>query len=269
MAEEKNKNKEKEEIRESENKSPDDFDKDRGIDTSDAKNTENKSPDDFETEQSSEEKGNAGEKIKESEQKSPDDFDRENEVETSDLKNAEQKSPDDFEEGSGKSKMKSKKNKHAKKNKGEGRKIEELEDKYENLNDKYLRLYSEFDNFRKRTIKEKTEFSKTANQYLLEDLLPVLDDFERAIEALDDEQRQENSNEGFILIYNKLKNTLKNKGLEEMDSKGKEFNTDYHDALTQIPAPSGDLKGKVVDVIEKGYLLNGKVIRYAKVVVGK
>ena len=137
------------------------------------------------------------------------------------------------------------------------------------LNDKYLRLYSEFDNYRKRSLREKIELSKSAALDLITALLPVLDDFERAMNAMETGENKENAhNDGINLIYNKLKNILSQQGLELMKVMGEEFNTDFHEALTKIPAPKPELKGKVVDVIQNGYLLNGKVIRYAKVVIG-
>ena len=144
---------------------------------------------------------------------------------------------------------------------------EEEKAKYAELNDKYLRLFSEFDNFRKRTAKEKLDLTVTASESVIKDILPVLDDFERALQNM-----EKNGNEadlqGVTLIFNKLKDTLKKKGLEEIDAMGVEFNTDEHEALTMIPAPEEDKKGKVLDVIQKGYKLNGKVIRFARVVVG-
>jgi len=137
------------------------------------------------------------------------------------------------------------------------------EEKITQLNDKHLRLFAEFENFKKRTAKERMDLYKTAGEDVLTALLPVLDDFERSIKA---NQKQED--EGVILIYNKLKSILETKGLKAMeDSVGKKLNTDYHEAITNIPAPSVDMKGKIIDVIEKGYFLNEKVIRYAKVVV--
>ena len=140
--------------------------------------------------------------------------------------------------------------------------------KYDELNDKYLRLFSEFDNFRKRTLKEKIELSKTASEEVITALLPVVDDFERALQAMDGQQAPEATSEGINLIYNKLLKTLQQKGLTEMKALHETFDTDFHEALTNIPAPEPALKGKVVDVIQKGYLLNGKVIRFARVVVG-
>ena len=145
--------------------------------------------------------------------------------------------------------------------------LEEEKAKYAELNDKYLRLFSEFDNFRKRTAKEKLDLTVTASENVIKDILPVLDDFERALQNM-----EKNGNEadlqGVTLIFNKLKDTLKKKGLEEIEAMCAEFNTDEHEALTMIPAPEEDKKGKVLDVIQKGYKLNGKVIRFARVVVG-
>lgn len=136
------------------------------------------------------------------------------------------------------------------------------------INDKYLRLYSEFDNFRRRTAKEKLDLMKSAGQDIVLSLLPVLDDIDRALQSFETAEDIASVKEGVQLIQNKLKGNLENKGLKSMDSKGEVFDVDKHEALTNIPAPSKDLKGKVVDVIEKGYTLNDKVIRFAKVVVG-
>lgn len=149
-------------------------------------------------------------------------------------------------------------------------KINELNKNVEELNDKYLRLYSEYDNYRKRTLKEKTEMSKTASEDVIKSMLPVLDDFERALSAFEklEDKTQSSLVEGVTLIYNKFKNILQQKGLKVINSIGEPFDVDFHDALTTIPAPSEDLKGKIVDEIEKGYLLSEKVIRHAKVVVG-
>jgi len=139
---------------------------------------------------------------------------------------------------------------------------------FDALNDKYLRLFSEFDNFRKRTLKEKIELSKTASEEIITALLPVLDDFERAILALENEEGVKESLAGILLIYTKFLKTLQQKGLEEMGSLHQAFDTDFHEAITNIPASKPELKGKVVDVIQKGYKLNGKVIRFAQVVIG-
>ena len=138
-----------------------------------------------------------------------------------------------------------------------------IEEKFDRLNDKHLRLFAEFENFKKRTAKERMDLYKTAGESVLTALLPILDDFERSIKA---NQKQED--EGVVLIYNKLKSILETKGLKVMeDPVGQELNTDYHEAITNIPASSDNMKGKIIDVVEKGYFLNEKVIRYAKVVV--
>ena len=137
------------------------------------------------------------------------------------------------------------------------------EEKISQLYDKHLRLFAEFENFKKRTAKERMDLYKTAGESVLTAILPVLDDFERSIKA---NQKQEDK--GVVLIYNKLKSILETKGLKAMeDAVGQELNTDYQEAITNIPAPSNDMKGKIIDVVEKGYFLNEKVIRYAKVVV--
>jgi len=147
---------------------------------------------------------------------------------------------------------------------------EELEIKAKEANDKYLRLYSEFDNFRKRTQKEKVELYKTAGEDVIKALLPVLDDFERAFKAMEESQDIEGLKDGVKLIHDKLQNILNQKGLAAVESSiGKHFDVEKHEAITQISAPSDDEKGKVIDEVEKGYELNGKMIRYAKVVVGK
>ena len=138
-----------------------------------------------------------------------------------------------------------------------------IEEKFIELNDKHLRLFAEFENFKKRTAKERMDLYKTAGESILTALLPILDDFERSIKA---NQKQED--EGVVLIHNKLKSVLETKGLKAMQNPvGQELNTDYHEAITNIPAPSENMKGKIIDVVEKGYFLNEKVIRYAKVVV--
>ena len=133
--------------------------------------------------------------------------------------------------------------------------------------DKYLRLYAEFDNFRKRTMRERGELVRSAGRDLTEALLPVLDDFERAAAAGEGRDGGELS-EGHQLIGQKLKGILEARGLQRMEAKGAEFDTDLHEAITQIPAPTPDLKGKVVDVVEPGYKLHDTVLRFAKVVVG-
>ncbi len=145
---------------------------------------------------------------------------------------------------------------------------EDLNQKYNELNDKYLRLYSEFDNYRKRSLKERAEYLKTANEDVLKAILPVIDDFERAIKANEQVEDIKAIKDGVQLIYNKLLNTVKQKGLEPFTSKGEAFDADLMEAITHIPAPNEQEKGKVIDEVEKGYKLGDKVIRFAKVVVG-
>jgi molecular chaperone GrpE len=146
---------------------------------------------------------------------------------------------------------------------------ETAEDKLAAMNDKYLRLYSEFDNYRKRTNKEKLELISTASAGVLKDMLTVLDDFERAIANNESVEDINAVKEGFQLIYNKLKSGLEAKGLKQMQAKGEVFDPEMHEAIANIPAPEEGLKGKVVDDVERGYYLNDKVIRFAKVVVGQ
>lgn len=136
--------------------------------------------------------------------------------------------------------------------------------------DKFLRLYAEFENYKRRTAKERIELFKTAGEEVLSALLPVVDDFDRAVKELSKNSENEPLLQGVKLIHNKLKETLKSKGLEEFEVKsGDDFNADFHEAVTQIPAPEPKLKGKIVDVIEKGYKLTDKIIRYPKVVTGQ
>lgn len=143
------------------------------------------------------------------------------------------------------------------------------EERYAELNDKFLRLYSEFDNYRKRTNKEKIDLIGSASAGVLKDLIPVLDDFERAIANNETAEDIAVVKEGFHLIYNKFKTTLESKGLKAMKSKGETFDSELHEAIANIPAPDKKMTGKVIDDVEKGYYLNDKVIRYAKVVVGQ
>jgi molecular chaperone GrpE len=145
--------------------------------------------------------------------------------------------------------------------------LETLKAELEESKDKYLRLFAEFDNFKKRSIKERFELLKTASQETMQVLLPVLDDFERAKKSAD--SGVESFSEGVQLVYNKLFNTLESKGLKAMESTGAAFDAEWHEAITDIPAPSEEMKGMVIDTIEKGYVLNEKIIRHAKVIVGK
>ena len=136
------------------------------------------------------------------------------------------------------------------------------------LNDKYLRLFAEFDNFKRRTQKERVELLQTAGKDVIVSLLSVLDDFDRANKAMEGATDVTPIREGINLVHTKLKNLLAQKGLKEMESINTVFDTDNHEAITKIPAPTEDMKGKVMDELEKGYTLNDKVIRFAKVVVG-
>ncbi|WP_295716374.1 nucleotide exchange factor GrpE [Mucilaginibacter sp.] len=145
---------------------------------------------------------------------------------------------------------------------------DKLKDELAQANDKYLRLYAEFDNFRRRTQKERAEARETEGKDLIIALLPVLDDFERAQRAMEKATEVAPVKEGVTLIQNKLKNILTQKGLTEMVSIGTPFDADLQEAITNIPAPTDDLKGKVIDEMEKGYYLKDRVIRFAKVIVG-
>ncbi|MDN3588420.1 nucleotide exchange factor GrpE [Pedobacter aquatilis] len=145
---------------------------------------------------------------------------------------------------------------------------EKLQAEVQQLNDKYLRLYAEFDNYKRRTQKERVELLQTAGKDVIVSLLPVLDDFDRALKAMDTATEVAPVKQGILLVSNKLKNTLSQKGLKDLESINKEFDTDFHEAITNIPAPTEELKGKVIDEVEKGYTLNDSVIRFAKVVVG-
>jgi molecular chaperone GrpE len=134
--------------------------------------------------------------------------------------------------------------------------------------DKYLRIYAEFDNFRKRAARERSELLSTASADLIKELLPIIDDFDRAIRANETVEDISVVKEGFILIHQKLYKRLESKGLKPVNAIGQPFDTDFHEAITQVPAPSEDLKGKVVDEVEKGYTMNDKVVRFSKVIIG-
>jgi molecular chaperone GrpE len=149
---------------------------------------------------------------------------------------------------------------------------EKLEEELAKEKDKFLRLFAEFENFKKRTAKERIDLFKTANQEVLQAMLPVLDDFDRALVQIskNDTTEEQVLLKGVELIHDKLKSTLVSKGLEQVEIKaGDDFNADFAEAITQIPAPSDDLKGKIVDVVEKGYKLGDKIIRFPKVVIGQ
>ena len=151
----------------------------------------------------------------------------------------------------------------------EAENLESVDQELAQLKDKYLRLVAEFENYKRRTMKEKLELMGTAARDTLSALLPVLDDFDRAKKNADDESSEEIFSEGIALVYTKLYKTLEQRGLSPMESTGLDFDPESHEAITEIPAPSPDLKGKVVDTVEKGYMLKDKIIRHAKVVVGK
>ncbi len=134
--------------------------------------------------------------------------------------------------------------------------------------EKYIRLFAEFDNYKKRTARENVELIKSAGKKVIKEILPVLDDFERAFKTNIDENEADH-NEGFTLIYNKMKRVLEGMGVKQMESMGEVFDINLHEAVAEIPASSEDMKGKIMDVVEQGYYLNDVIIRYAKVVVGK
>lgn len=148
-------------------------------------------------------------------------------------------------------------------------KITELEAELAESKDKYLRLFAEFENFRKRTNKERLDLIATAGEGVIKNILPVLDDFDRAKKSAEDENNQEPFSEGVMLVYNKLHGALSSKGLKVMETTGEIFNAEIHEAITEIPAPNEEMKGKVIDTVENGYYLNDKIIRFPKVVVGK
>lgn len=147
---------------------------------------------------------------------------------------------------------------------------EQLQDELAGEKDKFMRLFAEFENYKKRTNKERIELFKTAGQEVMSAMLPILDDFERALAHIEDDKEAEELRKGVLLIYQKLLTTLGQKGLAKIEvKKGDVFNADSHEAITQIPAPSKDLKGKIIDVIECGYTLGDKIIRFPKVVIGQ
>ena len=147
--------------------------------------------------------------------------------------------------------------------------LDQANEKIATLEDKYLRQVAEFDNYRKRTIKEKAELIKNGGERAIESILPVLDDFERAIANMAKDENAAEIMTGVELIYNKFVGILKQNGLQKIETEGATFDTDFHEAIAIIPAPSEDLKGKVLDCVQTGYTLNDKVIRHAKVAVGE
>ena len=148
-------------------------------------------------------------------------------------------------------------------------KLAEAAEKIATLEDKYLRQVAEFDNYRKRTMKEKAELKKNGGEKTIESILPVLDDFERALATKEKSDKAAELHKGVELIYNKFITILKQNGLEKIETEGKDFDTDYHEAIAMVPTPDQSLKGKVLDCIQTGYILNDKVIRHAKVAVGE
>ncbi|ALJ04410.1 molecular chaperone GrpE [Pseudalgibacter alginicilyticus] len=147
---------------------------------------------------------------------------------------------------------------------------EKLQTELKQEKDKFLRLFAEFENYKRRTSKERIELFSTASEDVMKTMLPVLDDFERALSHIEEDKEAEELRKGVMLIYQKLVSTLEQKGLKVIKvEKGEAFNADNHEAITQIPAPSDDLKGKIIDVVEKGYKLGEKVIRFPKVVIGQ
>ena len=147
--------------------------------------------------------------------------------------------------------------------------LDEANEKVATLEDKYLRQVAEFDNYRKRTIKEKAELIKNGGERAIESILPVLDDFERALSNMAKDENAAEIMTGVELIYNKFVGILKQNGLQKIETEGAEFNTDFHEAIAIIPTPDENLKGKVLDCVQAGYTLNDKVIRHAKVAVGE
>ena len=147
--------------------------------------------------------------------------------------------------------------------------LEIIENEIIELKDKHIRLQADFDNYRKRTLKERMELLKTAGESVLMGILPVIDDFDRAMQTLDLVGEDSHIADGMKLIYSKFQDFLKQNGVKEIEAIGQSFNTDLHEAITTIPAPSKELKGKIVDVVQKGYYLNDKVIRFSKVIIGE
>lgn len=147
--------------------------------------------------------------------------------------------------------------------------VEELKKQVENEKKEYMFLMAEFENFRKRTMKEKAELIKNGGEKVLKGLLPILDDFERGIKAASESSDASSLLEGMELIYNKLKQYLEQNGVKEMDPADDNFDTELHEAISVVPVPDEDKKGKILDTVQKGYMLNGKVLRHAKVVVGQ
>ena len=187
------------------------------------------------------------------------------------LESLKEKAEDHSEKDEEKSK---KKHKHTKEElekalKEMEEKYKELKEKYDELNDRYIRLYADFDNYRKRVLKEKIELSKQAGEQFFKGLLPIIDDFERGLKNIENADSLDSLREGINLIYKKFKEFLEKNGVKEIEINNGEFDTDYHEAVTKIAAPSEELKGKIIDVLEKGYMYNDKILRFAKVIIGE
>jgi molecular chaperone GrpE len=146
--------------------------------------------------------------------------------------------------------------------------MEKMKTELEEAKDKYLRTVAEFDNFKRRNAKERIELMQTAGKEVITELLDVLDDCDRAQQQIENSQEESANKEGVLLVFNKLRSKLQSRGLKVMETKNQDFNPDLHEAITEIPAPNEELKGKVLDEVVKGYYLNDKIIRHAKVVVG-
>lgn len=182
--------------------------------------------------------------------------------EKEELNNSEDMSAENLNDAIEDKKKNEKKSKNSEKDK-----VQELGEKLAELNDKYLRLYSEFENYRKRTNQEKADLIKYASEDTIKAILPIVDDYERALQAFGENDDNAALKEGVVLIYNKLMSTLQQKGLKAIEAKGEKFDENLHEAVAQFPASDEEQKGKVIDEVVKGYYLNDKVIRYSKVVV--
>lgn len=182
--------------------------------------------------------------------------------EKEELNNSEDMSAENLNDAIEDKKKNEKKSKNSEKDK-----VQELGEKLAELNDKYLRLYSEFENYRKRTNQEKADLIKYGSEDTIKTILPIVDDYERALQAFGENDDNAALKEGVVLIYNKLMSTLQQKGLKAIEAKGEKFDENLHEAVAQFPASDEEQKGKVIDEVVKGYYLNDKVIRYSKVVV--
>jgi molecular chaperone GrpE len=151
----------------------------------------------------------------------------------------------------------------------DSRELDKLQKELQEQKEKYIRLYADFDNFKRRNAKERVELIQTAGREVIQSMLEVMDDCDRAEKQMQKSDDLKQIREGIQLVFTKFRNTLQSKGLKEMNSIGEEFNPDVHEAITEIPVPDENMKGKVVDEVEKGYMLNDKIIRFSKVVVGK